>query len=304
MHSLAPYSIRCFNPISKGKPDQNYLALDKVGSFDTFDLLKKFINSKTSDLHILESSKQVYRFENFNFDLEKREIHGWFQLGHYGSKSDIVNVKTGNIDYEKTQENAEIINHFIHFSLPLGKNEGVVLLHMFRGNGIKTVFYDLFREFFLKTTTFNLQMNPLSYDKALSEWENANVKEIRLIKFVALSDIADKIKMLGHDEQILTLKAPRKGILGKFKDYLNSNSDQYEVVEFLSPLCSKVKTVVELNGRKRIFSVGINATNAICEIEAPEDLELEFGNPKYNSILQWCSEISNEFIDSLYGKRK
>jgi len=303
MHSLAPYSIRCFNPKSRGNPEQSYLALDKVGAYDTFKLLKDFITSKKSDLHILEASKQVYRFENFKFDTQNRKLHGWFHLGHYGSKSDIVNVKTGKVDYEKTQENAEIIKHFIHISLPLSKDEGVVLLHMFRGNGIKTVFYDLFRKYFFKRTTFNLQMNPLSYHKALLEWENANVKEIRLIKFKGLSDVADRIKMLGHDEQTLTFKAPRKGFLGKFKDYLNENSDQSEAVEFLSPLCSKVKTVVELNGRKRIFSVGVNATNTICEIEQSDSLELESGNPKYSSILQWCSEISDEFIESFYGKR-
>ena len=304
MHSLAPYLIRCFSPGISGKPEDKYAALDKVGSHDTFDILSNFIKSKKSDFHVNDEAKQVYRFDSVNYDSTNRVIYGWFQLGSFGIKSDIINVKTGEVDYEKTQENAEIINHFIYFSIPRGYNEGVALLHMFRGNGIKTVFYDLFREYFNQVTKFNLQMNPLSYDKALAEWENANAKEIRLIKFSALSDIADSIKKLGHDEQMLTLKPPRKGTLGKLKDYMNKDSEQSKAIEFLTPMCSKVKTVVELNGRKRTFSIGHNSSNAICEIEAPDDLELEYGNPKYDAILNWCSEISTEFSDTLYKNIK
>ncbi len=304
MHSLAPYLIRCFNPALSGKPEDKYAALDKVGSHDTFDLLSNFIKSKKADFHVLDEAKQVYRFDNFNYDSVNRVLYGWFQLGSFGTKADIINVKTGKTDYKKTQENAEIINHFIYFSIPRGYNEGVVLLHMLRGNGIKTVFYDLFREYFNSITKFNLQMNALSYDKALAEWGDANAKEIRLIKFSAFGDLADNIKKLGHDEQILTLKPPRKGTLGKFKDYMNKDSEQSKAIEFLTPMCSKVKTVVELNGRKRTFSIGYNASNTLCEIEAPEDLELEFGNPKYEAIKKWCFDISNEFSDSLYKGQK
>jgi len=304
MHSLAPYLIRCFNPGLHGRPEDKYAALDKVGNHDTFELLSNFIKSKKEEFHVIDKSKQVYRFDSFNYDATNRVLYGWFQLGSFGIKSDIINVNTGKVDYKKTQENAEIINHFIYFSIPRGYNEGVALLHMFRGNGIKTVFYDLFREYFNTITKFNLQMNPLSYDKALSEWENANAKEIRLIKFSALGDLADSIKKLGHDEQMLTLKPPRKGTLGKLKDYMNKDSEQSKAIEFLTPMCSKIKTVVELNGRKRTFSIGYNASNAICEIEAPEDLELEFGNPKYDAIKSWCSDISKEFSNSLYKSMK
>ncbi len=301
MHSLAPYLIRCFNPGLPGKPEDKYAALDKVGSHDTFELLTSFIKSKKNDFHVLDKTKQVYRFDRFSYDSDNRILYGWFQLGSFGIKSDIINVKTGKVDYEKTQENAEIINHFVYFSIPRGYNEGVALLHMFRGNGIKTVFYDLFREYFNTVTKFNLQMNPLSYDKALAEWENANAKEIRLIKFSALEDLADNIKKLGHNEQTLTLKPPRKGTLGKLKDYMDKDSEQFKAIEFLTPMCSKVKTVVELNGRKRTFSIGYNASNSICEIEAPENLELEFGNPKFEAIKSWCSDISKEFSKSLYN---
>lgn len=300
MHSLSPYLMRCFDSQLQGSIEERYSILDKVGSFDTYDLLKEYIKSKNSDFQIVEDSKQVFRFNEVAFDEDKRLIYGWFQAGHYGIKTDIINIGTGKVDFEKAQNNAEIINHFIYIFLPKGFNEGVSLLHSYRGNGIKTLFYEQFNKFFKDKTTLHFQMNPLSYDKALDEWLDAQAKEIRLVKFVGLSDIADQIKNLGHEEQELKLKPPRKGSLGKLKDYFNKNTDQSKAIEILNPLCSQVKTVVELNGRKRTFTVGIAASNAICEIEAPEELELVDGNPKYNAIKDWCSEVTKEFSGTMY----
>lgn len=300
MHSLAPYMVRVYNPRAGGKPEDRYCKLNKVGQSDVFYILQSFIESKLDTFHVLEDSKQVYKFSNFSFEKRNRVACGWFQLGHYGVKTDIINVNTGEVDFEKTTENAEIINHFLYFYLPEDYNEGVALLHMFRGNGIKTVFYEMFKEHFQSATGFNLQMHPLAYDKAFKKWEKASAKEIRLIKFSGLTDIADKVSKLGHDEQILTLKPPKRGALGVLKDYFNKDSEQAKAIELLAPLCERVKTVVELNGRKRTFSIGNNPSNPICEIDAPDDLRTRDGNPIYSAIKKWCEEVVKEFSDALY----
>ncbi|MEQ1546510.1 hypothetical protein [Methyloglobulus sp.] len=301
MHSLSPYLMRCFNPQLQGnKIEDRYTILDKVGQFDTYVLIKEYIESKSVGYHLVEKSKQVFCFEGMEFDVENRLICGWFQVGHYGTKSDIINISTGKVDFIKAQDNADIIKHFIYFFLPKGFNEGIAFFHSYRGNGIKTLFFELFKDYFLSKTKLNLQMNPLTYDKALAAWENANAKEIRLIKFSALNDIADQIKKLGHNEQELKIKPRRKSTFGKLKDYFNQESEQAKAIELLSPLCSEIKTVVELNGNKRTFIVGKSASNSICEIEAPEDLELIDGNPKFDAIKKWCDIVTEEFSSTMY----
>lgn len=307
MHSLAPYLVRCFNSNLPGKNEDKYAVLDEIGSHDTFDLLQKFISLQNKEFSMIEEEKLVYRFADFKFDTSTRLISGWFQLGHYGTKTDIINVKTNQIDFKKTQMNAEIINHFIYISLPKSYNKGIVLLHAVRNNGIKTVFFNLFSEYFKNVTNFNFQMNPLSYDKALSEWDNAITKEIRLIKFTGLevlNDIADRLKNLGHnDEQVMLFKPKRSKDFGRFIDFFNKDSEQAKIIELLTPLCSQVKAVVDLNGRKRVFSVGNNSSNSICEIEAPDNIVRDFENLEYESIHNWCHGISQEFAISLYPKK-
>ncbi|MBH3422869.1 hypothetical protein [Pseudomonas gessardii] len=302
MHSIAPYSIRCFNPYSAARNiDERYSILDKVGQFDAYKIFQDFLVAQDDKFKIVEDTKQVYRFYGMKFYEDKREIAGWFEAGYYGVKNDIIDIETGNVDYEKTQKNAEIIKHYVRFYMPVGFDEGIALLQSYKGNGIKTLLYDLLRVNFNEVTKKTLQMNPLAYKKAFKVWEEALAKEIKLTKFVGMPDITDQLKRLGHKEQQLIIKPPSRGSLGKLKDYFDTNSEQYQVVEFLSPMCSDVKAVAELNGKKRTFTIGRPAEEQVCEILIDEDeVDMVAGNPEPVSLHKWCSTVLQDYVNSLY----
>jgi hypothetical protein len=301
MHSVAPYTIRCFNPaLTDLAFNLRYAMLDKIGTFDAFLLLHEYIEAHTKEFHILEDKKQVFRFTDMKVDLNKREIFGWFQAGSYGIKTDIINVKTGKVDFEKAQNNAEIIRHYVHFYFPTGFNEALSLLHSYRGNGIKTLFFELFNDFFHQRTKLTLQMNPLGYDKAFKQWEEAAAKEIILVKFQGLNNLEDQIKKLGHDEVEVSLKPPKKSTLGKLKDYFNPNSKEAQAIELLSPMCNQIKTIVEINKKRRTFRVGPDASNVICQIDLDDKVSLTEGNPDPIKMNHWCLEIIQEYCDTMY----
>lgn len=300
MHSLLPYSMRCFSPELPGDQKDKYAILDKIGQFDIYVLLKTFIESKTTEFNIIEDSKQVYRFDSMVFDDDKRLIFGWLKAGYYGRKTDIINIATGKVDFEKTINNAEITNHFVYFFLPKALNKGISLLHAYRGNGVKTLFFSLFSRYFNGITTRNLQMHSLSYDKALKSWMDGNTKEIRLIRFAGWADSSDTLLNLGANEQELILKAPKKGAFGKFRDYFNNNSDQAKAVEALSSQCAQVKTVIQLGDKKRTFTVGSSDSTTMYAIDAPDELILVDGNPEFDAIKEWCEEISIEFFNEMF----
>lgn len=304
MHAIAPYCIRFYNPNSTEKNvEDRYAKLDKLGSFDAFQLLADFADKLDDKFVIVESTKQVYRFKGMKVDAVKRQVAGFFEVGSYGVKNDIIDIKTGNVDYKKTQENAEIIRHYIRFFLPAGFNEGIALLQTFKGAGVKTLLHGLLRDHFLKITKLNFQLNPLAYKKAFQTWEKATAKEIKLTKFEGMSDITDQIKKLGHKEQQLIIKPPASSTLGLFKDYLNPNSKEFQVVEFLSPMCAHVKLVVELDRKRRTFTIGRPADEQVCEIAIEED-EVDFiaGNPVAKSLHKWARDILQDLADSLYPK--
>ncbi|WP_131450867.1 hypothetical protein [Vibrio metoecus] len=143
-------------------------------------------------------------------------------------------------------------------------------------------------------------MNPLAYDKAIHAWLDAPAKEVKLTKFVGLKDAADQIRKLGHSEQELIIKPPRKGTLGKLRDYMTRGNDRLQAVEVLSEFGSQVKTVVELNGKKRTFCVGNRSTNTVCEIEIDETVVLDNGVPLLESMTWWVRQISREYAQTMY----
>lgn len=303
MHSIAPYSIRCFNPYSDPKKgDERYAVLDKVGQFDVYSVFKDFISAQNDKFKIVEDSKQVYRFFGMKFYDDKREMAGWFEAGSYGVKNDIIDIETGNVDFQKAQNNAEIIKHYVRFYIPSGFDEGIVLLHNYKGNGIKTLLYELLRENFTKVTKRTLQMNPLAYKKAFKMWEEAQAKEIKLTRFQGMADITDQLTKLGHKEQQLIIKSPVRGKLGgRLKDFFDPNSEEYAVVEFLRPHCGEVKAIAELNGKKRTFTIGRPAEEQVCEIMIEEDeVDMVAGNPDPVSLHKWCTQVLQEFVDSIY----
>ncbi|ARU88440.1 hypothetical protein [Pseudomonas sp. M30-35] len=306
MNTISPYTIRSFDPLKKAvKIEDNYASLGAVGASDTYKIFKEFILSKGNDFHIIKEAKQIYCFSSFKFNDVKRTFCGIVKVGTYGARTDIINIDTGRVDFKRLEKNAEVLNHYVQFYVPVKQNEGIVLLHNQRNVGIKTLLHDLLREAFSKKTNRILQMNPLAYEKAFDEWRKAVAKEIKLVKFKGMGAIEDQIKKLGHDEteKNVIIKAPRKSSLGTLSDYFTAGSDQFSAIEMLTPLCSEVKAVVEIDGRKRTFKLGGSHSGQVCEIDIDEDhVTVIAGNPDMLELHKWCTTLMNEFLASMYPK--
>ncbi len=300
MHAIAPYLFRCFNNGLEGRIEERYSTLDNLGDKDLFYILRDFVVANTGAYKIIEETKQVYQFESLEINEEKREIFGWFNVGTYGMKTDIINVATGDVDFEKAKDNAEIIKHYVHYFIPRGFNEAMAFIHSYRGIGVKTLFYTLFSQWFRDTTQLVIQMNPLAYDNAINAWLDATAKEVKLTKFVGLNDIADQVRLLGHGEQELIIKPPRRGGMGRLRDYLNPNSQYRQAIEVMGEYGAQVKTVVEMDGKRRTFNVGRNRTSALCEIEVDENILGDDGVPDFVKINSWVREIVAEYARTMY----
>lgn len=300
MHAVAPYLFRCFNNGLEGRIEERYSTLDNLGDKDLFYLLRDFLQANTGGYTVVKESQQVYKFDDLQINEDRREICGWFNVGTYGIKTDIINVDTGDVDFEKAKDNAEIIKHYVHYFIPRGFNEAMAFMHSYRGVGVKTLFYKLFSQYFRDITGLVIQMNPLAYDNAVNAWLDATAKEVKLTKFVGLNDIADQVRLLGHGEQELIIKPPRTGGMGRLRDYLNPNSLHRQAVEIMGDYGAQVKTVVQMNGKRRTFNVGRNRTSALCEIEVEENIVGEDGVPDFQRINTWVREIVAEYAHTMY----
>ncbi|NNP74140.1 hypothetical protein A7P53_15915 [Acinetobacter defluvii] len=303
MHSLAPYTIRTYDQ-QYFRLHNTYPPLDKVlGRLDLYEIFKDSFTEQGIDFHIVEDEKKIYRIVNLQVDDKARIIKGFLQQGSYGLKSDIINIDTGNIDYAKTEKNAELINYYFYLKLPLTYNEGFAFFQSYKSVSAKTIIFNILNKYYKEKSGLVLQFKPLTDDKSFDEWKKkAQVKEIKLTKFTGIDDKAQRISNLGHRENIETvlIVKPKKGNFGLLKNFLTQDTDQFKAVEVWEEECQQVKTVVSLNGKNRTFTVGRNQTTALCEIEAPDYIEVQGGLPTPESLNRWFEEIDQEFTRSLY----
>lgn len=287
MHALAPYSVKCFAQEKQGKREDKYYSLDKLpGGYDLLTLLSSFINARNNFV-LDENSKQVFRFSDIELDNKNRVLSGWMHCGLYGNKRDIIDITTGNVDYVKTKSKAEVVKYFFSFWIPKSKTEGIMLFHTIKSDGQKTLFLNVFDEYFKRYVSKNLLVRALSHQKAIQHWLNAEAREIVVEKYSGNNDITDGLYNNDTATTSLTMKAKKNKRLGLFKDF-QKGGDQEAVVKMLAEFGNQVKVHVTLDGKNKVFSVGPNAKQSICQIELDDSVIVDDEGPVLSSIKPWA----------------
>lgn len=288
MHALAPYSVRCFAKEIEGKRDDKYYKLDMLpGGNDLLNLFHSYISVKTSFV-LHEDTKQVFRFSDVDLDNKNRIITGWMHCGTYGNKRDIIDVKTGLVDYVKTKDNAEIVKYFFSFWIPKSKTEGIMMFHTIKSDGQKTFFMSVFDEYFKRyVANKNLLVRPLSHEKSIQHWLNGEAREIKVDKYTGNEDITDSLFSNDVATSSLIMTARKNKVLGSLKDFWKGG-DKEAVVKMLSEFGHQVSVSVTLDGKTKTFSVGPNSKQSICQIELDSTVVVDDEGPVLSSFKPWA----------------
>lgn len=130
-----------------------------------------------------------------NLKQTNQVVSGTVRCGDFGYSSDIIDVKTGNKDYQKKKTNADLIPFFFYMYIPVGAHKGIIALQRFGRQGIKSVLIPLIKEY-LDATLPNVivDLKPLVPDYVMAQYfKSGQVKSIRYTQHSIPSDIADKV---------------------------------------------------------------------------------------------------------------
>lgn len=296
MHCLAPYFVRCFDPNTSKElaAEERYNQLNRIGQYDIYLLLEEFI-SLHKEFTKVDLRQETYRFSTIKKDAQKRMISGWMLVGNYGIKNDIINVEDNQIAFNKEENHADVRKFYFSFYLPVESKMGIFLMYTYKSSGVKSLFLKEFNNFFSGKTSKNVQINPLTYEKAIQPWLNAETKEIKVVGFRASKDLAEQVATLGDVEFEYSIKAKRNGTLGKLSNFIKKGTSESGLIEVLNSEGNQVKALVAMNGSKKTFRVGHSSKSALCQIEIDEDdVRIIGGSPDFNSLHSWASGIMND----------
>lgn len=259
---------------------------------DLFTVMRHYLNLLENEPILLEDAQKSFRITRNVPDPTNRKISGIAHNGDYGYSSEIRNIQTNEVTYNRTIEDAELLPFYFLVHLPRGANEGVLVLQRFGVNGIKTVFTDYFREIFSEVypdTFFDIY--PLTPQSVIDEViNNGRFTKIRFIRHGVPTDIADiysadgDLEEEGYFEQSIQVK--RKGSLRigeRLTQFLNGQRPITAIYE-LPYDYETVKVEVELNGRYRTIDLA-HLERFRANYDISDEVEMGAnGHPTFESI--------------------
>ena len=115
---------------------------------DFFDAVLDYIDANRGSVNKCESVERALQFEDPVVDRTSRTIRGVLKTGQYGFESDIHDVESGDREFERKKNHAELMPFYYLVYVPQKLCDGFVLLQRFRGYGPKTVFSATLKEWF------------------------------------------------------------------------------------------------------------------------------------------------------------
>lgn len=292
--------IPFYSNFSKYKEDCNYLCenvIELITEFynslkipESVDYYKKYYGSKDNSLIIVEENDRVY-------------ISFTIICGAYGLKSNITDINTNEIVYERKINNADVKDFRIMFAFEkdsknLFVKKGVVLFQVIGSYGIKTLTIEKFKSFL----SHNFNIMPFFYTistrAAFEKLINAgNFKKINLIKNQVDAELSNAFGVnLGKEVKTyaITKVKEKKKFIDKILELAESNKEVYEIDDNYDD----ITVMVDINGRTKTTSIKDIRSLYIVE-QLPNDvldIDGELIIPKIN---QEMVNHANDYLDNI-----
>ena len=250
---LVPYTVRV-----KQKQTDDALPLNDIdGDGNGFlKCLQKYLQ-ETQETQVLKKPQKTISVDRFA--VSQRNVYGIVKSGEYGVAADFVDTETlENIPHAREEKHSETLPFFFFFHIPEDATRGTLILQMFKVHGIKTILEDTLNEYFSERGLV-VEFNRLISQALLEQLEKNRLVEFKLIRYDVPRNIADKVYN-GSPEEIIEERVFR---VKRNKDYnvphwiktLLSNKE-IRYYEILGERYDEIKTVIEIDGSKRILTFG------------------------------------------------
>lgn len=300
--SLAAYAVKVRNP---GDREYEYLSdFDGDGS-DLLGFLSDVLGGiKTKTLEDQKELQQAFSVPKLAKD--GRKLRGEIKTGQYGHESDIVNVKTTKVVYQRKKDDAEMWPFYFYFEIPEGVEDGILILQRTAALGIrKLLHWVLDTAFQNKYPDYKLRFEPVVVASELEKFKRGKIQKISFVKKTIPADVADSYDT-GHQEvhgtAELVIRARRGGLLplhGLLSKAFNSRQPNGILV--LNETYDNVKAQVKVGHATRTINVA-NPGRIRSYFDITDTVIMGTGgHPLYDSMEKEADKLAAELRTLLYG---
>lgn len=148
-------------------------------------------------------SEKAYCFNQIEIEEEMNEdnreiyssIYGTIKSGHYGERTEIINIETGNIEHNKEDNEADVLPYGFAVAVAAGEmDQGIVVIQSFAGIDTKRILHQRISNYIERIRNeYRVEMKPLVPQQILDNYfEGGTLKSIRFIQNIIPEEESDR----------------------------------------------------------------------------------------------------------------
>ena len=302
---MVRFSLACYAVRVRLKHSEVFEPLHAFGNGSDFlDVFRRYINQRTAGFSLDQNAQKLLRVNHSQ--IAPRRVSGIIETGEYGYESRLYDIDTSSLSYHRTITDAEMIPYYFLLNVPMGQDEGIIILQRRAQFGIRTVLFSDFRQYFVsRHPDYILSINQLVPQSVIDEIQSGTIKKVRLIRYEMPDDLADAYEEGGHREHggtlELSLTASRDNglpLLGGILDVMSGRRGVTRLVELRDFPYDNAKVEIDLGGRRR--TIDLSDTGKLrAYVDVTDDLELaNNGHPTFPSV----DASANDLLQSLLSQ--
>lgn len=275
------------------------------------DAIKAEINTYTKD----SQSEKVFCFTQVYLEricnTDEQEIfsvlYGSVKTGEYGEQSEIVNIDTGNVTYNKGDDEADVMPFGFALAIPAGEmDNGIIIIQTLGSRGIKRALHKRINSYIKNIDNdLRVEITPVLPRTVLNEFfEKGVLKSIRFIQYNIPDDEADRFGLNHNIESVrkeVVFRNPVGFIQNKaleFDEWRRGTRSYDEIVQIDDFEYDELKMDFKIGKTSKTISLS-NIEDLQMTIDISDSVSTEGGHPVFESLKDEMKETAKQYLLSM-----
>ena len=278
-------------------------------TISVFELFEKFFETYSQSVN--DENKQ--KTFNCTYDKESSSetdsyiyTYVLIKSGNYGSSSEIKNLETQQVVYNKKANEAEEKPFYLFIVIPkdstnIKVQKGIFMFQNVGSYGVKTITTEYMKDYF--SDNFNISLNcktvapKLFLDKVL---KRESIRKLYLTKNHKSYDTADNLSIgYGVETRVLANLHFTIPLWEKISHKINHFiAGQYNLFEFESNEYDGLKIEVDIGGTTRKINMR-NIDNLSIIERIPDEIRDVDGHPKKDELIDYLQKVTEEYLKEM-----
>ena len=258
-------------------------------------------------------SEKVYCFDQIELQVEVNEenrevyssIYGSIKSGHYGERTEIINIETGNIEHNKEDNEADVLPYAFAIVVAAGEmDQGIVVIQSFAGIDIKRILHQRISNYIERIgNEYRVEMKPLVPQEILDNYFiEGSLKSVRFIQNIVPEEDSDRFGLnrnVGNMVKELKFRNPVGFLVNnalRIDMWRRGLIEHNRIVEIDDFEYDELKLDFKIGNSMKTIKMS-DIENLKLSIDVTDDVQTIGGIPKFENLKLLIKDVTYRYLE-------